>query len=100
MIEIRLVLGYDNDELDYLIRKIKDVAPRELTYGIGAKDIVVDVNIEDKSPLVYATDYNRISINYPNDIWIVVGITNYEAHYQGERYKGESLDELIYGMFE
>lgn len=100
MIEIRLVLGYDNGELDYLIRKIKDVAPRELTYGIGAKDIVVDVNIEDKNSLIYAVDYDRISSNYPDDIWIVVGQSSYEAYYQGERYKGESLDELIYDMFE
>lgn len=98
MIEIRLVLGYDSGELDYLIRKIKDIAPRELTYGIGAKDIVVDVNIEDKSPLVYVNDYSRISSDYPNDIWIVIGITSYEAHYQGERYSGDSLDELIYDM--
>ena len=100
MIEIVLVRGYSKNDLDYLLRKIKNVAPRELTYGLKARDIVVDVNIEDKNSLIYAVDYDRISSNYPDDIWIVVGQSSYEAYYQGERYKGESLDELIYDMLE
>lgn len=74
------------------------MTPRELTYGVKSND--VDVNIEDKNSLVYATDFNRISNRFPNDIWIVVGISNYIAYYQGERYDGESLNEIIYDMFE
>lgn len=98
MIEIRLVRYYNGNELQLILDKIKEVAPRELTYGVKSND--VDVNIEDKNSLVYATDFNRISNRFPNDIWIVVGISNYIAYYQGERYDGESLNEIIYDMFE
>lgn len=98
MIEIRLVRYYNRNELQLILDKIKEVAPRELTYGVKSND--VDVNIEDKNSLVYATDFNRISNRFPNDIWIVVGISNYIAYYQGERYDGESLNEIIYDMFE
>ena len=98
MIEIRLVRYYNRDELQLILDKIKEVTHRELTYGVKSND--VDVNIEDKNSLVYATDFNRISNRFPNDIWIVVGISNYIAYYQGERYDGESLNEIIYDMFE
>lgn len=98
MIEIRLVRYYNGNELQLILDKIKEVAPRELTYGVKSND--VDVNIENKNSLVYATDFNRISNRFPNDIWIVVGISNYIAYYQGERYDGESLNEIIYDMFE
>ena len=98
MIEIRLVRYYDRDKLQLILDKIKEVAPRELTYGLKSND--VEVNIEDKNSLIYATDFNKISNRFPNDIWIVVGISSYIAYYQGERYDGESLNEIIYGMFE
>lgn len=98
MIEIRLVRYYNRNELQLILDKIKEVAPRELTYGVKSND--VDVNIEDKNSLVYATDFNRISNRFPNDIWIVVGISNYIAYYQGERYDGESLNEIIYDISE
>lgn len=98
MIEIRLVKGYKESQLKFILEKIKSVAPRELTYGVKSSD--VDINIEDKNSIVYATDYSRISNRFPNTLWIVVGLTSYVAHYQGERYAGKSLDEIIYDMFE
>ena len=99
MIEIRLVKGYDKSQLKFLLERINKVAPKELTYSLGEIEDV-DVNIGDRNSATLADDYKRISIRFPDDLWVVVYQVGYIAYYQGESYSGESLDEIIYDMFE
>lgn len=95
MIEIRLGEDYDKFTLKKLLNRIKDKASRELTYSIEAVDYR-DVNIEDVNPY---SSYKQFSEVYVSDLFIVVNFLSYVAYYQGERYSGESLDEIIYDMF-
>ncbi|WBF81114.1 hypothetical protein FMLHJGGC_00061 [Staphylococcus phage BSwM-KMM1] len=53
MIEIRLVEDYDKSQLKFMLKKIKRVAPRELTYAMEAEMNTVDVNIEDVLPVYH-----------------------------------------------
>lgn len=95
MIEIRLVKNYDKSQLKFILERIKNVAPRELTYGVETGMDTVDVNIEDsaKNP-----DYEHYSRVFDKDLWIVILEIGSIAYYQGESYSGESLNELIYDM--
>lgn len=99
MIEIRLVKDYDKSQLKFILDKVKEVAPRELTYSL--REVVdVDVKIEEKSSVIPANDYVSISTRFSDDLWVVIHQVGYSAYYQGESYSGESLDEIIYDMFE
>ena len=100
MIEIRLVEGYDKKQMKFILEKIKRVAPRELTYDIEAGIDSVDVNIEDVLPHKSPQEYEIYSRLFGEDLWIVIFQGSYIAYYQGESYGGESLDEIIYDMFE
>ena len=99
MIEIRLVEGYDKSQLKFMLKKIKRVAPRELTYDIEAEINTVDVNIEDVIPLKPPHEYERYSKLIEEDLWIVILESGYIAYWGGDKYSGESLDEIIYNMF-
>lgn len=99
MIEIRLVKDYDKSQLKFILDKIKEVAPRELTYGMEAGIDTVDVNIKDATTPVTHRRYKRYSEEYFNYLWIVIFQGSYTTYYQGESYSGESLDEIIYDMF-
>ncbi|QKV30543.1 hypothetical protein [Staphylococcus phage ESa1] len=95
MIEIRLDEDYSDLSLKVLLKRIKKVAPRELTYAIKAFEDV-DVNIEPVNPY---NNYRELSKGYVNDLWIVVHYSGYGAYYRGEEYRGESLDEIMHDMF-
>lgn len=99
MIEIRLVEDYNKSQLKFILKKIKSVAPRELTYAMEAEMNTVDVNIEDVIPHKPPHEYERYSKLLDDDLWIVIFQGSYIAYYQGESYSGESLDEIIYDMF-
>ena len=99
MIEIRLVEDYDKSQLKFILEKIKRVAPRELTYDIEAEINTVDVNIEDVIPLKPPHEYERYSKLIEEDLWIVILESGYIAYWGGDKYSGESLDEIIYSMF-
>ena len=99
MIEIRLVEGYDKKQMKFILEKIKRVAPRELTYDIEAGIDSVDVNIEDVIPLKPPHEYERYSKLIEEDLWIVILESGYIAYWGGDKYSGESLDEIIYNMF-
>ena len=99
MIEIRLVEGYDKSQLKFMLKKIKRVAPRELTYDIEAEINTVDVNIEDVIPLKPPHEYERYSKLIEEDLWIVILESGYIAYWGGKKYGGEALDDIIYNMF-
>lgn len=99
MIEIRLVYNYDKSQLKFILEKIKSVAPRELTYAIEAEMNTVDVNIEDVLPHKSPHEYERYSNLLEDDLWIVILESGYIAYWEGKKYGGESLDEIIYDMF-
>ncbi len=99
MIEIRLVEDYDKSQLKFILEKIKGVAPRELTYGVEAGMDTVDVNIEDVIPLKPPHEYERYSRLFDNDLWVVILKSGYIAYWEGDKYGGDSLDEIIYDMF-
>ena len=94
MIEIRLVEGYDKKQMKFILEKIKRVAPRELTYDIEAGIDSVDVNIEDVLP------HKSSSRLFEEDLWIVILESGYIAYWEGKKYGGEALDDIIYDMFE
>lgn len=96
MIEIKLEEDYSDFNLKILLKRIKRVAPRELTYAIEAFEDV-DVNIEPVNPY---SDYEHLSEVYVSDLFMVVYHSGCYAYYQGERYSGESLDEIIHDMFD
>ncbi|VEV88418.1 hypothetical protein [Staphylococcus phage Stab21] len=96
MIEIRLDEDYSDFNLKILLKRIKRVAPRELTYGIEAVTDTVDVNIEDAVP-PGVIGYSK---RFTEDLWVVITRKSIVAYYQGERYSGESLDEIIHDMFD
>ncbi|QEM41253.1 hypothetical protein CPT_Maine_003 [Staphylococcus phage Maine] len=95
MIEIRLDNNYSDFNLKVLLKRIKRVAPRELTYGIESVEDI-DVNVEPVNPY---SDYEHLSEVYVSDLFIVITLNDFVAYYQGERYSGESLDEIIHDMF-
>ena len=99
MIEIRLVEGYDKKQMKFILEKIKRVAPRELTYDIEAGIDSVDVNIEDVLPHKSPQEYEIYSRLFEEDLWIVIRESGYIAYWGGDKYSGESLDEIIYSMF-
>ena len=99
MIEIRLVEGYDKKQMKFILEKIKRVAPRELTYDIEAGMDTVDVNIEDVLPHKSPQEYEIYSRLFEEDLWIVILESGYIAYWGGDKYSGESLDEIIYNMF-
>ena len=99
MIEIRLVEDYDKSQLKFMLKNIKRVAPRELTYGVEAGMDMVDVNIEDVLPFKSPQEYERYSRLFGEDLWVVILETGYIAYWRGKNYGGESLDEIIYDMF-
>ena len=99
MIEIRLVEGYDKKQMKFILEKIKRVSPRELTYDIEADMNTVDVNIEDVLPHKSPQEYERYSMLLEDDLWIVILEVGYIAYWDGRKYGGESLDEIIYDMF-
>lgn len=99
MIEIRLTKDYDKNQLKFILGRIKEVAPRELTYAMEAEINTVDVNIEDVLPFKPPQEYERYSNLLEDDLWIVILESGYVAYYQGESYSGESLDEIIHDMF-
>lgn len=99
MIEIRLLKDYDKSQLKFILDKIKEVAPRELTYSLEA-GVEADVNIREKSLAIPVNDFAGLSINYRDDLWVVIYQVGFIAYYQGESYSGESLDEIIYDTFE
>lgn len=99
MIEIRLVNNYDKSQLKFILEKIKSVAPRELTYAMEADMNTVDVNIEDVFPHNSPHEYERYSMLLEEDLWIVILKSGYIAYWGGDKYSGESLDEIIYDMF-
>ncbi|QKE56062.1 hypothetical protein METROID_235 [Staphylococcus phage Metroid] len=96
MIEIRLDKNYSDFVLKFTLKIIKDRAPRELTYGMEADIDTVDVNIEDVNPY---RDYKHTSEIDDSDLFMIVRPSGYDAYYQGESYRGESLDEIIHDMF-
>lgn len=98
MIEIRLTKDYDKSQLKFILERIKEVAPRELTYSL-VETGGADVCIREKGYIIYASDYETISKNFKYDLWIVIFKAGYVAYYQGESYGGESLDEVIHDMF-
>lgn len=101
MIEIRLLKDYDESQLKFVLDKINEVAPRELTYSLEADKVEgVDVNIKDKHSNVPANGYKSISSRVHEDLWVVIFQIGYIAYYQGERYGGDSLNGIIYDMFE
>ncbi|AAO47566.1 putative non-cytoplasmic protein [Staphylococcus phage 812] len=97
MIEIRLTEDYNDLSLKALLKRIKRVAPRELTYGLEADMDTTDVNIGDSVPSRGL--YVEYSERFTRDLWIIVHPSGYDAYYQGEKYGGESLDEIIHDMF-
>ncbi|XWX31186.1 hypothetical protein WGPJNHAJ_CDS0139 [Staphylococcus phage PG-2021_19] len=99
MIEIRLVEDHDKSQLKFILEKIKRVSPRELTYAIEAEMNTVDVNIEDVLPHKSPHEYERYSMLLEEDLWIVILEAGYIAYWEGKKYGGESLDEIIYDMF-
>lgn len=99
MIEIRLVKDYDKGQLKFILDKIKEVAPKELTYGMEAGIDTVDVNIKDATTPVTHRRYKRYSEEYSNYLWVVIFQGSYTTYYQGESYSGYALDEIIYDMF-
>ena len=99
MIEIRLVEGYDKSQLKFILEKIKRVAPRELTYGVEAGIGTVDVNIEDTTPNVSPQAYERYSNLLDDDLWVIILESGYIAYWDGKKYGGEALDDIIYNMF-
>lgn len=99
MIEIRLVEGYDKNQMKFILEKIKGVAPRELTYGVEAGMNTVDVNIEDVLPFKPPQEYERYSNLFEEDLWIVILESGYIAYWGGKKYGGEALDDIIYDMF-
>lgn len=101
MIEIRLVKDYDKGQLKFILDKIKEVAPRELTYSLEAgRGAGADVNIREKSLATPVNDFKGLSINSRNVLWVIIFQVGYITYYQGESYSGESLDEIIYDMFD
>lgn len=99
MIEIRLVKDYDKSQLKFILDKIKEVAPRELTYSL--REVVdVDVKIKEKSSVIHANDYVSISTRFSDDLWVVIFQVGYIAYWRGKKYGGYALDEIIYDMFE
>lgn len=101
MIKIRLLKDYDKSQLKFILEKIKEVAPRELTYSLEADEVEdVDVNIKEKSSIVPDNGYKGISSKVHEDLWVVILQVGYTAYYQGESYGGYDLDEIIYDMFE
>src|SRR5699024_11698560 len=71
MIEIRLVKDYDKSQLKFILDKVKEVAPRELTYSL--REVVdVDVKIKEKSSVIPANDYVSISTRFSDDLWVVI----------------------------
>ncbi|ARM69061.1 hypothetical protein vBSauCG_144 [Staphylococcus phage vB_Sau_CG] len=96
MIEIKLEEDYSDFNLKVLLKRIKRVAPRELTYAIEADIDTVDVNIEPVNPY---RDYKHTSEIDDSDLFMIVRPSGYDAYYQGESYRGESLDEIIHDMF-
>lgn len=99
MIEIRLAENYDKSQLKFMLEKIKSVAPRELTYAVEAGIGTVDVNIEDVVPFKSPQEYERYSRLLEEDLWVVILESGYIAYWGGDKYSGESLDEIIYDMF-
>ncbi len=99
MIEIRLVNNYDKKQMKFILEKIKRVAPRELTYAMEAEINTVDVNIEDVLPHNSPHEYERYSKLLEEDLWIVILESGYIAYWDGKKYGGEALDEIIYDMF-
>ena len=72
MIEIRLVEGYDKSQLKFMLKKIKRVAPRELTYGINTeydKDVVVET--DDPINEEMALELSGIS-HFEGDLCIII----------------------------
>src|SRR5699024_6723358 len=99
MIEIRLGKDHDKSQLKFILDKVKEVAPRELTYSL--REVVdVEVKIEEKSSVIRANDYVSISTRFSDDLWVVIHQVGYSAYYQGKIYGGYALDEIIYDMFE
>lgn len=96
MIEIRLIEGYSEHALKAMLERIKEVAPRELTYGKEAGMNNVDVNIEDVGS---RRSYESVSKLFDKDLWMIIRSSGYDAYYQGEKYSGESLAEIIHDMF-
>lgn len=99
MIEIRVIEGYSEHALKAMLERIREVAPRELTYGKESDLDTVDVNIETAVRSGSYLKYLEYSESFTNDLWIVIRSSGYDAYYQGERYSGESLDEIIHDMF-
>lgn len=101
MIEIRLLKDYDESQLKFVLGKINEVAPRELTYSLEAgRSAGADVNIREKSSATPVNDFVGLSTNSRNVLWVVIFQIGYIAYYQGERYGGDSLNGIIYDMFE
>lgn len=101
MIEIRLLKDYDESQLKFILNKINEVAPRELTYSLEADRFAgADVNIREKSLATPVNDFAGLSTNSRDELWVVIFQVGYIAYYQGESYGGEFLNDIIYDMFE
>lgn len=101
MIKIRLLKDYDKSQLKFILEKIKEVAPRELTYSLEADEVEdVDVNIREKNFSTPINDYVSLSSSFQDDLWVVILQVGYIAYWRGKKYGGYALDEIIYDMFE
>lgn len=92
MIDIYLHSEYRKDLLKDILKIIKEFAPRELTYSFHSSE--ADVSIQEllKDDIEV---FEGLSLNYPEDINILVGDSGYTIIYQNDFITINGLSKAI-----